>query len=267
MIAVPGGDLVVEALTASYGPTPVLHGLSFRAPAGAVTALLGANGSGKTTALRAVAGLMDHGGQVSLGPTRLDALPRQERAVNIAYVPQRTQLDAPLPVEVVVGHGRFLKRTGHMRRDVGAAEAVDAALAATGTEALRKRAFTSLSGGERQRVLLARALATGARTLLLDEPTSAQDVAQGLLMARTLRDLAQHGTTILIVLHDLRQVRELADHAILLREGLVVGAGSALQITSDAPIRDVFGVRVTEGAGLGLALDSAPANRTTGFTR
>lgn len=177
--------------------------------------------------------------------------------MRIAYVPQRTQLEAPLPVEVVVGHGRFAKGKGPMGREPGAAEAVSAALAATGTELLRKRPFTSLSGGERQRVLLARALATGAQTLLLDEPTSAQDVAQGLVMGQTLRELAEKGSTILIVLHDLRQVRELADYAVLLREGRIAGSGSSLEVTGDEPIRDVFGVRVIEGAGLGLSLDAA----------
>ncbi len=249
-----GAGLSARAVTVSFGATPILHSVDFDAPAGAVTALIGPNGSGKTTLLRCLAGLLECEGTIQIGGEDSRRWSRQEHAQRVAYVPQRTLLDTPLPVLSVVGQGRFTRgRESSTERR----EAVDRALEVTGVAALVDRAFTTLSGGERQRVLLARALATGATTLLLDEPTSAQDISQSLLMARTLRGLATADATIVMVVHDLREVRQIADHAVLLDGGAVSVSGPAHRVAAAPPVRSVFGVELLEKAGLDFRLPAA----------
>lgn len=246
--------LEVSGLCVGYGGGDVVHDVSLCIPAGSITALLGPNGSGKSTLLKAIAGVLPYRGKVCVEATALEGLSARERAKTIAYVPQRTLLRTSLRVERVIAQGRFAASATYGLTSSVHRDAVERAVEAASIGHLVHRSFTTLSGGERQRVLLARALATGAKTLLLDEPTSAQDVANGLVMAATLRSIAASGTTILAVVHDLREVREIAHSAALLSGGRIVQRGTALSATQSAPVRDVFGVDVLEGASLGFRL-------------
>lgn len=244
--------LRVRALRARYPRGPqVLRDVDFEAPRGQVTALLGPNGSGKSTLLKAVLGLIESEGGLDLDGEDLRVQPLRERARRIAYVPQRTQLVAAMSVRSVVELGRF----GHRRPFAGPsaedASAVDGALAETDTDTLVARPFRELSGGEQQRVLLARALATGANTLLLDEPTSSQDVRHVLDLHAVLRILANRGRAIVIVLHDLSEARRHADRAVLLRNGGVHSSGSVRTVIETQAVQAVYGVELVEGEGLG----------------
>ena len=242
-------SIQVSGLSARYGRGQnVLHDVEFEARTGAVTALLGPNGSGKSTLLRAICGLVPYTGEVHVDGERARSLSRTELARRVAFVPQNSQLQTPLLVKDVVQQGRFAaKGRGKVERAMERAAATP----------FRDRPFTALSGGERQRVLLARALATGASTLLLDEPTSAQDGRHGRWMGGTLRSLAASGVAVVVVLHDIREVRTFADHAFLLSEGRVVRSGTSLDVTAAAPIRDVFAVEVVENGSLGFTLPEA----------
>jgi hypothetical protein len=137
----------------------VLRGVDLQAPAGQTTALLGPNGAGKSTLLKAILGLVPSDGLIRLGQRPLTTLSATERAKTVAYVPQRSQLTAPLSVERVVELGRFAHRGVLQGATASDREAVARALRDAGVETLRDRAFPELSGGEQQRVLLARALA------------------------------------------------------------------------------------------------------------
>ncbi|QDU86544.1 Iron(3+)-hydroxamate import ATP-binding protein FhuC [Planctomycetes bacterium Pla163] len=247
--------LRVRGLDAAYARGPkVLFGVDLVAEPGLVTALLGPNGSGKSTLLKALVGLVPSTGAIELDGERFGALGLRERARRLAYVPQRTQLAARLTVRAVVELGRFAHRDPFARSSAGDDEAVAGALDEAGVAELAERRFTELSGGEQQRVLLARALATGAETLLLDEPTSSQDVRHVLELHGTLRRLADRGRTVLVVLHDLAEVRRHADRAVLLDGGRVHAAGTADEIVRDDRIGAVYGVQLIEGAGLGYRL-------------
>jgi iron complex transport system ATP-binding protein len=155
-------------------------------------------------------------------------------------------------VRAVVELGRFVHRGLFERPSPRDRAAVDRALAETETVELAARPFLELSGGEQQRVLLARALASGARTLLLDEPTSSQDVRHALDLHAVLRGLASRGRAIVVVLHDLNEARAHANRAVLLRGGTVHSSGPVRAATDRDPVRAVYGIDTVEGGGLGF---------------
>jgi iron complex transport system ATP-binding protein len=246
--------LVFQNLVAGYRKKTVLHGVSFVAPRGQITALLGPNGSGKSTLLKSVLGLLSSTGELCLDGVDVRGSSPLERAQSIAYVPQRTYLTARLSVAEVVEMGRFAHRGPFSLRSQADELAVKSAMKSAGVGALSSRVFTELSGGERQRVLLARALATGAKTLLLDEPTSALDVRQVLTIHRVLRQLAAEGCCIVVVLHGLGEAKINADRAVLLASGRVVHEGPVGDVIQPQAVREVYGVELVPGGALGFSL-------------
>ncbi len=247
--------LRIRDLTARYPHGPVvLRGVDLDAPYGAITALLGPNGSGKSTLLKAIVGLVRAEGRVTLDGDDLVGLTAAQRAVRVAYVPQRTLLAAPLLVHVVVAQGRFAHRKTFARLNAADEAAVADAMRDADIEHLARRPFTELSGGEAQRVLLARALATGANVLLLDEPTSSQDVRHALELHAVLGSLRDRGTAIIACLHDLSETRALADRAVMLDAGQVHAHGAAREIVTNEHVQPVYGVEIVEGGGLGFRM-------------
>jgi iron complex transport system ATP-binding protein len=247
--------LQVRGLRASYRRGPeVVRGVDLDAARGSITALLGPNGSGKSTLLKALVGLVGCRGRVALDGEDLQRLTPEQRAQRVAYVPQRSLLSAPLLVHSVVAQGRFPHRRALSGLSHEDQQIVDAALHEADIAHLACRPFTELSGGEQQRVLLARALATGADVVLMDEPTSAQDVRHALELHAILRRLRERGAAILVCLHDLSEVRAIADRAVLLECGSVHAHGPAEEIVHDRHITPVYGVELIEGGGLGFKL-------------
>lgn len=251
----PEPGLRVQGLRVRHGSGPeVVRGVDLHAPPGEILALLGPNGAGKSTLLRALVGLLPAAGSVTVAGRSLAALSATERARTVAYVPQRTALQAPLTVRSVVDLGRFSHRGPWARPTKEDRRIVDQALADAGVSALADRSFPTLSGGEQQRVLVARALATQAPVLLLDEPTSALDVRQVLLLHAVLRDRAARGAVVVVVLHDLAEARTHADRAVLLHEGQVHSTGAVEDVVAPEPVRAVYGVHLQAGDGLGYRL-------------
>ena len=234
----------------------VVRGVDLHARPGEVVGLIGPNGAGKSTLLKAIVGLLPSTGTVTLDGVDLDQLSARDRARSVAYVPQRTALTAPLPVRSVVDLGRFAHREPWSRPTARDRAIVAAAMASTRVTELAERPFPTLSGGEQQRVLLARALATEAPVLLLDEPTSALDVRQVLLLHAVLRTLADQGSTVVVVLHDLAEVRTHVDRALLMKDGVVHATGPTAEVVAPEPVRAVYGVELLEKGGLGYRLPS-----------
>jgi ABC-type polar amino acid transport system ATPase subunit len=210
----------------SRGPREVLRGVSFEMRRGEVVALMGASGSGKTTILRAIAGLdpIDRG-EIEVGGVRVSAGPgvdgRQLRAKS-AMVFQFHCLFEHLPVLQNVWLAPV-----HVQR-VPRAEAVQRATALLRSLGVEHRAGAlprELSGGEAQRVAIARALAVDAPVLLMDEPTASLDAANVTVLERLVRGLADAGRPVVWVTHDEAQRRRLADYVIHLDGGRVVAAG------------------------------------------
>jgi iron complex transport system ATP-binding protein len=256
------GGLGVAGLTVVLGGRRVVDDVTFTAPAGAVTVLLGPNGAGKSTILKAAAGLLPHSGRIRLGEHDGGSLDRKARARLVAYVPQASALEAALPVRDVVEQGRYAHREPGLfhrsnRRDD---DAVTSALQRADAVALADRPFNQLSHGERRRVLVARALASGAGILLLDEPTAALDVGHALALLAVLREVARQGTAVILVLHQLQEAATIADHAILLAGGRLRHQGPVTEVVAPGPIRSVYGVDVVPLAQFACRLpkDGAP---------
>jgi zinc transport system ATP-binding protein len=221
VIALSGG-------TAALGGRPVLRGIDLSVARGEVVALLGANGSGKSTAVRAVIGQVPlTGGSLELFGTPLR---RFRQWARIGYVPQRTTAAGGVPATVreVVSSGR-LART--RLRPMGRADraAVDRALAVVDLADRAGDAVDALSGGQHQRVLIARALAGEPELLIMDEPMAGVDLASQRILADTLREQVAAGATVLLVLHELGPLEPLIDRAVVLRDGCVTHDGAPPQ--------------------------------------
>jgi iron complex transport system ATP-binding protein len=236
----------------------VLDGVDLAVSGGEVVALIGPNGAGKSTLLLAALGRLAHAGSLRAGDAEVAALEPRERARRMGYVPQRGGLRAPLTVTQVVAAGRFAR--GGMLAGIGAADraAVARALAEADAAVLAERRFDQLSCGEQQRVLLARALATEAPLLLLDEPTAGLDPGHALALLALLRRVAAAGRGVLVALHHLDEVARVADRVALLQGGRLVLVGTPAEVLSAGPLRAAYGVEPVPGGGLGLRLAERP---------
>ncbi len=231
--------------------TMILHGIDLFADAGEILAILGPNGAGKSTLLRALCGLVPAQGEILIQGTPLGALDLTARARRIGYVPQQSGLDAPLAVREVVGQARYAHGTWLRAPSAADDDAIDRAMAAVDISHLGQARFTKISHGERRLVLLARALATSAPAVLLDEPTAGLDVGHVLGLFETLRAVAASGRAVVVVLHQLYEARRWADRALLLAAGRGVALGATSDVVAAAPVRQVYGVDIIEGGGLG----------------
>ena len=227
-------NLAAKILLVQRGGRPVLTAVQVEARAGEVLVIAGANGAGKSTLLRALLGLVPMTGSVTLDGQPLPTDPGA-RARLMAYVPQRSGLGTGLTAWVVVTQGRFPGMGALARLGPADAVAVDAALRRTDARHLADRPFTQLSAGEQQRVLIARALATGAPVVLLDEPTAALDTTHARALDRLLRSLASEGRTVITVLHEDAEIRATADRVLILDGGRMVACGTPAEVLKPLP--------------------------------
>lgn len=250
--------IVLDALSVGYRvgrrrpPRTVLAGVSARAGAGELTVLVGPNGTGKSTLLHTVAGLLPPlAGTVLLDGAELATLPPPDRARRLAVVLTERVEPGLLSVEELVALGRHPHTgpTGALRATDRAA--VAAAVDAAGAGHLAGRRVAELSDGERQRVLVARALAQEPAVLLLDEPTAFLDVSARVGLLGLLRRLARDdGLCVLVSTHDLEPALRVADRVWLLDRAGGLHTGPPEALVADGMIAEVFGAP-------GLAFDPA----------
>ncbi|MFJ9035903.1 metal ABC transporter ATP-binding protein [Streptomyces sp. NPDC102406] len=216
--------IALRRVSAELGSRPVLRGIDLTVGRGEVVALLGANGSGKSTAVRSIIGQVPlTGGEIELfgAPRR-----RFRQWARVGYVPQRTTAAGGVPATVaeVVSSGRLSRaRFGVLR--AADRDAVRRALELVGLADRAKDSVNALSGGQHQRVLIARALAAEPELLIMDEPMAGVDLASQEILAATLREQVAQGASVLLVLHELGPLEPLIDRAVVLRDGCVLHDG------------------------------------------
>lgn len=236
--------LEAQGLSVAYDGDDVVRGVDLVIAPASVTAVVGANGCGKSTLLRALARLMrPRAGTVILNGHEIAALPSREVARRLGVLPQSPIAPESLTVEDLVARGRYPHQGLFRQWSPDDAAAVEEALAATATTALRARPLDELSGGQRQRAWIAMTLAQQTELLLLDEPTTFLDLAHQIDVLDLLDHLvAERGRTVVMVLHDINQACRYADQIVALRDGRVVAAGPPGDVVDAAFIHDVLGL-------------------------
>ena len=238
--------LRTQNLQIRRGRKIVLTDITLELKPGEVLGVLGPNGAGKSTLLGALCGELqaDHG-SVWLDERELSDWAGTARAQRLAVLPQVSTLDFAFRVEEVVGMGRLPHQSGRVRDD----EIVAAALHAADAGHLSGRSYLALSGGERQRVHLARVLAQlwpgeAGQTLLLDEPTSMLDPLHQHTTLQAVREFANRGAAVLVILHDLNLAARYCDRLLLLEGGRPVALDTPEQVLRPEPLKAVFGLEV-----------------------
>lgn len=245
-----GGPLPLEAgqIRAGYGGTVVLDGVSLSVPSRRMTALVGPNGSGKSTLLSVLARLLrPHGGSVLLDGRALDTMATREIARHLGLLPQSPLVPEGLSVYDLVSRGRY-PHQGFLRQWTAADEqAVEHALAVTGTRDFAARPVDSLSGGQRQRCWIAMALAQETPVILFDEPTTFLDLHYQVEVMALLASLThEHGRTVVAVLHDLNFALQYADRLVFLKDGRIRHVVEHPADCTAQMIRDVFATEVVQ---------------------
>ena len=218
-----------ESLVLRYpgASAPAIDGVAFSAEAGRLTAIVGPNGSGKSTLVRALLGrIAPERGRLWLAGLPLDARSRRDVARELAVVPQREGPAFPMTVRAFIALGRYPHGGAFAGSTAEDRRAVAEAAARADVEPLLARATDELSGGEWQRVRVARALAQGGRTIVLDEPTAFLDVAHEMACFELFDAPAREGRCVVLVSHQLNLVARFADHIVLLHHGRVAASGA-----------------------------------------
>lgn len=240
--------LEAHNLKIKYGARTAVYDVSLKLQPGTVTAIIGPNGAGKSTLLRSLNGQLSlNSGQVTLNDKSLAELTRWAIARHVAVVAQEAELRFPVTVLEFVLGGRFVWATSsgwgwETERDLQVAESV---LAETELTDLSARLMTELSGGERQRAVLARALATEASVLLLDEPTANLDLShQASLLTLVRQRCDRRRFAALVISHDINLAAQFADVIILMKNGKAIKTGSSHEVLTAELLKEVFSIDV-----------------------
>ena len=236
-----------QNICVSINDKEIVHNLSLEIPEGKVTAIIGPNGCGKSTTLKALSRILPYKGSITFKGSEMYALSQREFAKSLAILTQSPQAPSDLTVNDLVEMGRFPHRGFLGRGGKDDKEHVEWALAQTGVTAMRNRLLNTLSGGERQRAWIAMALAQRPEVLLLDEPTTYLDICHQLEIMQLIVRLNQElGLTVVMVVHDLNHAIMYADHVVVVKAGKLVTSGAPREIITADLLAEVFRVKADE---------------------
>ena len=230
------------ALGAGAARKAVLSAATLALRQGEITAIIGPNGAGKSTLLACLAGIrVPDRGTVTLGSVPLPKLSARERGQRIGYLPQVAEVNWDIDVATLVSLGR-LPHQGRWGQSAGDTAAIALAMEATDTAQFAHRGVGTLSGGERARALLARVLAGEPAFLLADEPLANLDPRHQFESLALLRQVADGGAGVVLVLHDLAHARRAADRVVLMDSGWIVADDAPAAVLTPERIAAVYGV-------------------------
>ncbi|WP_433944413.1 ABC transporter ATP-binding protein [Paenibacillus sp. SN-8-1] len=237
-------SLQTSHLDIAYEDRLIVEDLNIQIPDGQITALVGANGSGKSTILKTMARIMQpKGGSVILNGKSIHKQSTREVAKQLAILPQNPTAPEGLTVYELVSYGRFPYQKGFGSLRSEDKQVIEWAIEATGMLEFTDRPLDQLSGGQRQRAWIAMALAQETEILFLDEPTTFLDMAHQLEVLHLLERLnAEANRTIVMVVHDLNHASRYADHVIAIKQGRAIAEGTPEEVVTQDVLREVFGI-------------------------
>ncbi|MGF7033588.1 iron complex transport system ATP-binding protein [Paenibacillus mucilaginosus] len=236
-----------EQTVSGYENKTVVQGVSLVIPSHKISVMIGANACGKSTLLKTLARLIKPtSGKITLDGKPIETIPPKQLARMVGLLPQSPIVPEGITVADLVGRGRFPHQSwfgGWTKKDY---EAVAEAMEIMKITELANRNIDELSGGQRQRVWIAMALAQQTDILFLDEPTTFLDITYQVEILDLLTDLnRKHGTTIVMVLHDINLSARYADHIFALREGKLVAEGDPSKVITSTLVKDIFDLDCT----------------------
>jgi iron complex transport system ATP-binding protein len=236
-------NLEIQNISLSYNHHMVVKGLSFRIKPGEMLGLIGPNGCGKTSIIKALSRTLTlRSGKIMLDGKEIHLIPRSELACQIGVVPQNPGLPETFTVSEVVLLGRN-PHLGLLRNESPKDLAITWwAMERTGIASLSTRRLGELSGGERQRVIIARVLAQQPGAIFLDEPTANLDIRHQIEILDLIQSLCREkGLAVLIALHDLNLAIQYCDRLLLLKEGQIYSEGTPQEVITSFNIKEVYG--------------------------
>jgi len=245
-------SLSAQNLTVMIGKKPIVHAASLHLEPGSFNAIIGPNGAGKTTLLKALAGLLPPShGSVSLGGTSLQTASAIERAMAIGYLAQSAVPEWNLSAHTLVSLGRLPWQQSFKTQTADDESAIADALERLDLAELSDRLVDTLSGGELARVLLARVLAGKPAWILADEPLTHLDIAYQLEILKALRNEANNGTGVLVIIHDINLAARFADKIIIVNKGYVTHQAKPDDVLTSAILSETYGVQIDVLSELG----------------
>lgn len=238
--------MLIEAknLCVSYDKKEVVHKINMHVKKGEVLSIVGPNGCGKSTVLKALTRLMKpSGGEILFDGKLMKKTPTKELAKRLAVLPQIRKTPEDFDVEMLIRYGRYPHGNFSGKLNDEDKRIIKWALSQTGMTHHRHKKLTQLSGGERQRAWIAMALAQKTDIIVLDEPTTFLDLAHQLEVLELVKSLNEkENVTILLVLHDLNQAIRYSDRVYVMKRGHIVAEGTPEEVISSDRLRSVFNI-------------------------
>lgn len=234
--------ITIKNLKVTLDNEQILHNISAIFPENKVTTIIGRNGCGKTTLLRAIAGLNKAEGEILWKDTDLKAVSVKDHAKIVAFLPQSREVPS-VSVRSLVSHGRFPYLEFPRKLRKADREIIGSAMEMAGVSQFAERNLTTLSGGQRQKVYIAMVLCQDTPVVLLDEPATYLDISQQLEVLQMAKTIAQMGKTVIMVHHDIPQAVKYSDNVVLMDRGEIIYQGEGINMVKRNLVDRVFGVK------------------------
>jgi len=234
--------LEIQDLTAGYGNGDIIKNISFSLNKGEFLSVLGRNGSGKSTMIKAIQGLLrDRSGKILIDGKEMSSHKPRELAQKMAYVPQMFEVSFEFTVEEIILMGRYVHQGKFTSITTADKSIIEEIMDLTETTRLKNKIIAHLSGGERQRVFIARALAQDTPLLFLDEPSAHLDINYQVEIYQILKRLQEEkNKTILAAEHNINLAVPYSQRLLFLKNGRIHSLGSSIELITKQNIQEVF---------------------------